>query len=179
MMQFHQILAYFIVDRLDMERNVSAASHLKFDVSGYIKHLKIFHAYQPDFKVICGIRGCQRSYTNLGTFQNHIYGIHSDDCDISEERKESSTINNDSENDCSDANNTDHDEMYCEAIEDTDDIDQQCRNLQSIVQKSSALFLLGIKEKFKLTQSSINGIVQGITSLNQHHISMLKSQVSI
>ena len=89
------------------------------------------------------------------------------------------SINNDSGSDCSDANDTDHDEMCCETIEDTDSIDQPFGNLQSVIQKSSALFLLGIKEKFKLTQSSINGIVQGITSLNQHHISILKSQVSI
>ena len=94
MMQFHQFLVYLIFDRLSVERTVfmctmcSAASHLKFDISGYIKHVKIFHAYQPDFKVICGIGGCHRSYTNLGTSQNHIYGIHSDDCEISEERME-------------------------------------------------------------------------------------------
>ena len=92
----------------------SAASHLKLNVSGYIKHLKIFDAYQPDFKVICGIGGCQQSYTNLGTFQNHSYGIHSDKCEISEEKMES--INSDSENDCSDANDTDHDKICCETI---------------------------------------------------------------
>ena len=64
----------------------SAASHLEFHVSEYIKHLKIFHAHQPDFKIICGIRGCQRNYTNLGTFPNHIYGVHSDvSCTITAE----------------------------------------------------------------------------------------------
>lgn len=156
----------------------SAASHLKFHVSGYIKHLKIFHAHQPDFKVICGIGGCQRSYTNLGTFQNHIYGMHSDDCVITEERIESDN-NAESENDCSSTNDTDHDEPYCETIDTGSN--QQCSSTQShsIIQKSSALFLLGIKEKFKLTQSSVNGIVQGITALNQHHISILKSQVNL
>ena len=155
----------------------SAASHLKFHVSDYIKHLKIFHAHQPEFKVICGIGGCQRNYTNLGTFQNHIYGVHSDgSCTVT---KESIAVNNTefySENDCSD-DNSDTDEPYYENNVETDS-NQQC-SFQSSIQKSSALFLLGIKEKFKLTQSSINGIVQGVTAMNQHHITVLKSQVSM
>ena len=53
----------------------SAASYLKFHISDYIKHLKI---YQPNFKVTCRIAGCQRKYTNLGTLQNHICGVHSE-----------------------------------------------------------------------------------------------------
>ena len=56
----------------------SAALHLKFNISEYIKHLIIFHAHQPTFKDTCRIGGCQRKYTNLGTFRNHIYGMHSD-----------------------------------------------------------------------------------------------------
>ena len=31
---------------------------------------------QADFRVTCGISGCQRSYTNMGTFQNHVYNVH-------------------------------------------------------------------------------------------------------
>lgn len=172
--------------RPNMEQHIftctmcSAASHLKLHVSDYVKHLKIFHAHQSDFKVICGIGGCQRSYTNLGTFQNHIYGMHSDgSCTIIEETEERILMNStdlelDSE---SDAVYSDTDELYYENDVETDS-SQQCSS-ESIIQKSSALFLLGIKEKFKLTQSSINGIVQGVTALNQHHISILKSQVSM
>lgn len=32
----------------------------------------------PGFKVTCGIDGCQRTYSNLGTFLNHVSGVHSD-----------------------------------------------------------------------------------------------------
>ena len=156
----------------------SAASHLKFHVSEYIKHLKIFHAHQPDFKVICGIGGCQRSFTNLGTFQNHIYGVHSDrSCTITEESTVMNNTELGSEDDCSDDDNFDSDQPYYDDNVETDG-NQQCSS-RSTIQKSSALFLLGIKEKFKLTQSTVNGVVQGVTAMNQHHISILKSQVSI
>jgi len=46
-----------------------------------------------------------------------------------------------------------------------------------VLQKSSAIFLLGLKEKFKLTQVSLQGVIQGVTALTQQNISMLKSQV--
>ena len=47
------------------------------------------------------------------------------------------------------------------------------------LQKSSAVFLLGLKEKFKLTQVAIQEIVEGVTSLTQKRISILHSQVAI
>ena len=78
-------------------------------------------------------------------------------------------------NDFSDVTDSGNDEPCCEGRTDKS---QQCSS-QSSMQKSSALFLLGIKEKFKLTQSSIDGIVQGVTAMGQQHISVLKSQVHV
>lgn len=45
------------------------------------------------------------------------------------------------------------------------------------LQKSSALFLLGLKEKHKLTQATVQSVVKGVTNLTQQQISILKSQV--
>ena len=39
---------------------------------------------------------------------------------------------------------------------------------QKPLQHSSALFLLGLKEKHKLTQVTIEGVIEGVSSLNQH-----------
>ena len=49
---------------------------VKFNVSEYIQHVRLFHAYKPDFKITCGINGCLRSYTNVGTFRNHVSAAH-------------------------------------------------------------------------------------------------------
>ena len=35
------------------------------------------------------------------------------------------------------------------------------------LQKSSALFLLGLKEKHQLTQATVKSIVEGVTTLTQ------------
>ena len=49
----------------------------------------------------------------------------------------------------------------------------------SMLQKSSALFLLGLKEKHKLTQVAIQEIVENVTSLTQQRLSFLKHQVIV
>jgi len=42
------------------------------------------------------------------------------------------------------------------------------------VQKFSASFLLVLKEKFKLTQVTLQGVIQGVTALNCQNINSLK-----
>ena len=45
------------------------------------------------------------------------------------------------------------------------------------LRKASALLLLSLKEQYKLPQSTVQGIVNGITSLIQQQTDTLKSQV--
>ena len=176
---------------------------VKFNVSEYIQHVRLFHAYKPDFKITCGINGCLRSYTNVGTFRNHVSAAHysndqlyadiidrddpngiqcnenpdsSDDPDSSDEDLQSDNPNSDlvAENTFSDTNN----------ITDAEDAVEAC-NVHSLhcsmelLQRSSALFLLGLKEKYKITQVAIQGVIQGVASITQQRISILKSQVCI
>ena len=44
--------------------------------SDYIKHIRLFHEYQPKFQFTCGINGCPRSYHNVGTFKDHVSVMH-------------------------------------------------------------------------------------------------------
>jgi len=50
--------------------------------------------------------------------------------------------------------------------------------LDKRLQRSSALMLLGLKEKHKLAQSTIQSIVNGVTGLFQQHVDAVKSQVT-
>ena len=54
--------------------------------------------------------------------------------------------------------------------------DSLCRP-PDVMQKSSALFLLGLKEMHKLTQVTVQSIIDNVTTLTQQSISSLKSQV--
>lgn len=46
------------------------------------------------------------------------------------------------------------------------------------LQRSFALFLIGLKEKHKLTQTAVQGIVEGVTSLMQCRLSALHTHVN-
>ena len=128
----------------------SATSHLKLQTKEYIQHIKHFHAHQPDFKVICGISGCQRTYTNFGTFHNDVYDVHSDSTTtepigvasvnvISVDVDGGYTRNNDSSDD------------DCIAMTDSCNNHNEPCCSQDILKRSAAMALLGLKEKFKLT----------------------------
>lgn len=45
------------------------------------------------------------------------------------------------------------------------------------LQKHSAQFLFGIKERYKLTQVAVQGIIEGTTSITQQCVAALKSKV--
>jgi len=163
----------------------SVASHLKFSLSDYIKHIKIFHAHNPSFKITCGINGCQRMFTNFGTFTNHMYDKHS--------AKSQCISNSDSTNSgfeleqplpdevqqiSSDSDDDNEDEVAgCDLKVDTPIEPGSCS--QELLQKSSATLLLGLQEKYKLTHASIQGIIQGVCSLNQLQLGVLKSEVNL
>ena len=65
--------------------------------------------------------------------------------------------------------NTGQDEISDQAME----IDTSPENLQ----RSSALFLLGLKEKHKLTQVTVDSMVDSITTLTHQNVNCLRSQV--
>ena len=79
----------------------TAASHLRFRVKEYIQRIKLFHAHQMNFRIICGISGCKRTYTNPGSFYNHVYAVYdersNDTCKASVINEESLDCNEDSD----------------------------------------------------------------------------------
>lgn len=153
---------------------------VKFLNREYLKHFSLFRAHQPTFKVTCGIGGCSRSYTNLKTYTNHVYGVH--DLSMISESVPAGSCNDGSTTSCNDDRSLDPTECSTEDENspDNDDIienDNIAVQPPENLQKSSALLLLGLKEKYKLPQSTVQGIVHGVTSLLQQQMDILKSQV--
>ena len=141
------------------------------------QHIRLFHAHQPDFKVTCGISGCQRTYTNFGTFRNHVYDVHSDSI------TEVDSVNATSV-DC-DEDHTSNDDEYASDDDVGSAVLNGCDHLvepycsQDMLKRSAAMALLGLKEKFKLTQASLQGVIQSMTALTQQNMSTLKSEVAV
>ena len=42
----------------------------------YMTHLRIIHADDANFSVSCGLQGCERTFNNFYTYQNHVYAMH-------------------------------------------------------------------------------------------------------
>lgn len=51
-----------------------ASSHMK-DI---VHHIKLVHAHEPRFRIICGNNGCTRAFNNFHTYKSHIYTKHRD-----------------------------------------------------------------------------------------------------
>ena len=151
----------------------SVASHLRFSVTDYIKHLRLFHVHQPDFKFTCPIDGCQKVYSNIGSFKNHVSARH---------------IGVNQADDNSLENNSDHAESLAESnttgvsMATTQESMELMADNVSVnrcdLQKNSAYFLLELKEKRKLTQVAIQSVVEGCTSIMQKRTMLLKRQGS-
>ena len=167
----------------------SLTSHLKLNITTFLKHIKLFHAHQAGFKLTCGIHGCQRTFTNFRTFENHVSAMHRSNCDLSSTEAENNTANEDSESpssseclwaaDFSEVETSDESEEDVETNNDpvTPDDHEAIQCSSELLQKSSALFLLGLKEKHKLTQVALQGVLEGVTNLNQQQLNLLHSKV--
>ena len=159
--------------------SMPSVRHLKFDRWDFVKHLRLFHVHQPGFKVPCMEDGCPRTSTNLRTFENHLstahttctYGSMSSEMTV-EEREDSE----DNRSSCDSSE---------DIFDDVDNNDDQCLDdatenhciSQDLMQRSSVLFLLNLKEKYKLTQAAIQGIIAGFIDIAEQQISFVKSQV--
>jgi hypothetical protein len=149
---------------------VERAHNLPFNTTtDYLKHIQLFHAHQLDFHITCGMSECARTFKKFHTFRKHISDWHSCDpnptnqqVDSPPEPHASTTIEANGSTDPDGAHDQDHAEL---------------RTTMSTLQTSSVLFLMGLKEERKLTQTALQGVVEGATSLTQSHLSVLHSEV--
>ena len=164
---------------LELRCSLCTGLSVQFNTIGdYIKHLRLFHAHRPDFRVTCGINGCLKSYSNLGSFKNHVLFVHNttNKCFIENSLEADQNITHDTsaEPNNGDDSSTSGDEdvsgydtphfdedrhtsaVTCPVNESncTDNIPTwTAKNLQ----KSSAHFLFGIKERYNLLKLLFKG----------------------
>lgn len=48
------------------------------NMSQVLRHIGTVHSHQPGFRVVCGIRGCPRTYNNYWSFRKHLRRKHED-----------------------------------------------------------------------------------------------------
>ena len=154
------------------------------DYRSYTRHVFESHSSIPNFEFTCGIQGCIRKFRNYHTLKSHIVRNHSgEDLNSVPERFDSP-----SENTGSDIDTAENDECPSEL---DDDLDMDPEQLQTVctmqsgglsganqLQKSSALFLLTLKEKYRLTQTAVDFAVDQIKTTVEHIIDDLREGVA-
>ena len=115
-------------------------SSLNLDLTNFLRHIELFHSHQPSFNITCGLGGCLRNFKNFRVFRNHVYAFHNNDPGLISTIID--TIESDNEQDIEDLDV--HDAVVQNSAANSSNVDT--------LQMSSALFLMGMKEKYKLTQ---------------------------
>lgn len=118
-----------------------------------LPHIRLVHSTRPGFSLQCNIESCTRIFTNMKTYTNHIYGDHQSLPRAAREyRGQTSILGMDEE---------ETEDMECEQ-------EIQSDNLTSGEDKVViANWLLKTKECSKLTQATMDAIIEGVTDLNQ------------
>ena len=105
------------------------------------------------FPVVCGVDGCPRTYRNYHSFRRHIKQKHPfacDVCELSTESNETGMQTIGGENGSED--------LSGESLGDS-------LNQSPNKKRTTALFLLKLKEKYQLSQTTVNEIVQDIEAM--------------
>ena len=140
-------------------------SFASLDYASVVRHIGSVHAWEPRFKVTCGIDGCMRTYTSYRRYRAHIVNKHSEH--MSDERVDTEE-------------GLDHEtDMY--GIEEMDSVSFDDPVTEVSIERpklyNKALFLLKIKEERRLSQLAVNGLIGDISTLLEEEILSLKTNV--
>ena len=173
-----------------------------------LPHIRIVHATKPGFTITCGVHGCQRTFLNMKSYDNHISqhmlaGIYPSNTSMMSNNEQCSQSSGFQIDDDIQTTNSCSEELV-DSIEseqnDEDDLSpnghgvsrclQMNNNCQDIHEQYStvhpaehfksqaAVWVLKTKECHKLTTSTMTSIIEDVTSFNQTVLSKVEMAVN-
>ena len=146
-----------------------------------LPHIRIVHASKPGFSISCGVQGCQRSFTNMKSYDNHISQhmlagnypsnaiVMSNNEHCSQHPEESLVGTEPGDDSPREDNFSSNEHNECTHPQAND----QCTTQDSMAQPAAhfksqaAVWILKTKECHKLTTSTMTSIIEDITAFNQ------------
>ena len=134
-----------------------------------MRHVFESHSSVPHFSFVCGINGCTRTFCKYSTIKSHVARKH---CDVDLEVGRNTSLSLES----SVADNIE--DSTQESIESQVDSMEVCAD--SIVssnqmQKTAALYLLTLKERYKITQTAVDFVVSQTKHMVDNVVTDLRS----
>ena len=123
-----------------------------------LRHIGSVHSYEPGFSITCGIKGCARVYTNFRSFQKHLQRKH--DGAFSDQRSDSNSGR------LSDDDNQEETNLDLSFASNDPNEHEQGVSLK----RSAALFLLKTLEVGRVSQVTLQTVIEGVTDLFQAHL---------
>ena len=142
-----------------------------FSYDCVLRHIGAVHSHEDGFRVRCGFDSCPRMLTNYHAFRRHLrkkhgYCLKTYSPTIGEEQPgERSTTSNSGAGDESESLGTDPDSQF------------QHDPLALSEKRSDAMYILKLKEKYKLAQTTVDGILSDTEEIAGRIVSRLQQRV--
>ena len=164
-------------------------------LASYISHLRLVHATDRSFNIMCGINNCSNTFKSFGGFNSHVYRHHRDALGLMKpvQQDELSDLGNgntanDSYSYITDPLSSHGDYDYSGACFHSDSLPEQqpmvydMWHLLGISQeqqkKTAASFLLKLREVCRVSEKSIGDIIDGTTHLFNQAFMVSKAEIS-
>ena len=135
-----------------------------FSFASVLSHIGSVHSHGCNFSVCCGVDGCTRTYTNYHAFRRHVVNRHGyllDDSSTPVTFQSADPLG---------------DQGPALALDDVDHVVDRLPSPQT-QRRSSAMFVLKLKEKHKLAQTTVDDILADTEELLGRAIERLKQRV--
>ena len=141
----------------------------------YVSHLRLVHAKDLNFNIMCGVSGCREVFRAFSAFNSHIYRHHREAIGIG------STTEQELESLTSPLHSASEYEAESVAAAAACNRDPPTAAPVSVVgrnmKEEAARFLLTLREGRQISQAAIDDVISGCKSLCQHTIMAMKGKV--
>lgn len=147
----------------------------------YVSHLRLVHAKDPNFNIMCGVNGCREVFRAFSAFSSHIYRHHREAIGIGSaivQELESST------SPVHPASEYETESVAAAVCDPPDPVPSTTGaapvNVEVVsrdMKEEAARFLLMLREGRQISQAAIGDVIRGCKSLYQRAIMAMKEKV--
>ena len=143
----------------------------------YVSHLRLVHAKDPAFSIMCGVSGCREVFRAFSAFSSHIYRHHRKAIGVAQPDSSPDRTESPAFPICSASDYEFETEAAAECDFPAGNTTISKSGDSGDVKDKAAKFLLGLREGRQISQAAITDVISGCKSLCQHTIMTIKGKV--
>lgn len=144
----------------------------------YVSHLRLVHAKDTNFNIMCGVSGCREVFRAFSAFNSHVYRHHRDAIGVA--TIQDSTLGHSSSSAAPVQHGSDYeiesDSPVMPSVSATTAVTCDI-HVVSDVRKKAAKFLLSLRDGRQISQAALTDVITGCKDLCQHTIMAIKEKI--